>query len=123
MDVIMVQGKIGKEGGRVRVISEKKYPADWFWGEKLTRKNWGREYPALKKTLAPLYVGETIISLAISRGLEKKHSYPNQITYTPLKSQILDSLKIFNARRKSLKKIELFPLWNYVCLFNLLYVE
>ena len=50
----MVQGKMGKEGGRVRVISEKKYPA-------------------LKKTLAPLYVGETIISLAISRGLEKKN--------------------------------------------------
>ena len=78
MDFIMVQGKIGKEGGRVRVISEKKYPADWFWGEKLTRKNLGRgggggEYPALKKTLAPLYVGETIISLAISRGLEKKN--------------------------------------------------
>ena len=36
----------------------------------------GGEYPALKKTLAPLYVGETIISLAISRGLKKKTFLP-----------------------------------------------
>ena len=87
----MVQGKIGKEGGREGTGDfRKKISCRLILRGKSNKEKFGAgggEYPALKKTLAPLYVGETIISLAISRGLEKKHSYPNQKSNSrPLKN-------------------------------------
>ena len=69
----------------------KKYPADWFQGEKnLARKYLGEKIPALKKislivyntgkkSLTLLYVREEILSPEVWG----KHSYPNQITHTP----------------------------------------
>ena len=61
-----------KEGGREGTGDfRKKYPADWFWGENLTRKKFGEGgYPALKKNYC------TVICRGnnyISRGLEKKN--------------------------------------------------
>ena len=53
-----------------------------------------------KKYLTPLYVWETIISLEV---WEKK-SYPNQIIYTPLKSQMVYPLGIVNAKEKIAEK-------------------
>ena len=94
----MVQGKIGKEGGREGTGDfRKKISCRLILRGKSNKEKFGAgggEYPALKKTLAPLYVGETIISLAISRGLEKKtflpkpsHLYPPQKSNSrPLKN-------------------------------------
>ena len=45
------------------------------------------------KNITPWYVGE---KNSIIRGLEKKNSYPNQITHTPLKSQMVVPLVRFS---------------------------
>ena len=78
--------------GGVWVISEKKYPADWFRGEKVL----ARKYLAIKNSYTEkIYLSWSIMlekksytvvcqeKNSISSGFEKKNSYPNQITHTP----------------------------------------
>ena len=54
----------------------------------------------LEKNLTPLYVGERNY---ITRGL-RKSSYPNKITHTPLKSQMVGPLLtcIFDSKEMTL---------------------
>ena len=80
----------GGGGGGIGDLG-KKYPADWFQGEKnLARKYLGEKIPVLKKislivyntgkkSLTLLYVREEILSPEVWG----KNSYPNQITHTP----------------------------------------
>ena len=63
----------------------------------------GENFPHWKKTLAPLYVGETIISLEVWKKFLRK---PNHLY--PLKSQMVDPLGIFNAEEKIAEK-KIFP--------------
>ena len=88
-----------RRGGGVWVISVKNILQTDFEGKNiLWGDNWGKKYPALKKKYLSWhinYAGKKNRTPLYVRGKKfqrfgKKITYPNQITYTPLRSQIVN---------------------------------
>ena len=76
---------------------KKIYPVDWFRGEKnLARKYLGEKLPALKIMYTYRYIRCISGKESNSRGWGE-FLYPNQITHTPLKSQMVGSFR-FHAQ-------------------------